>query len=454
MLYVALKGARHDGAAFVGEAVRAGAGVLVSGVGGITSLPGRVSHVEVEDPRAWMAQAACLVYGRPSETIPVIGITGTNGKTSVSYMVRDLLRAAGHRPGLIGTVVYETGDSPEPSGRTTPEAPALQCMLARMVDRGCTCAVMEVSSHALHQARTLGTRFRTAVFTNLTPEHLDYHRTMEEYFEAKTRLFKASGGGPPQTRVIGVDDAWGRKLAEAQPLSSVTRTYGMGASAAIHADRLDLSVKGTRFDCRTPWGQTTVELNRPGRFNVQNALAALAVAGDLGVPLELMAEVLSRLGPVPGRLEGVANDRGLQVYVDYAHTPDALRHALSGLRELTEGRLLLVFGCGGDRDRDKRAPMGRQAARLADYTVLTSDNPRSEDPLAIIRDIEQGFGEAGNYEVQPDRREAIRVLLARAEAGDTLLVAGKGHETYQQFGDTVLPFDDREVVRELLEEEA
>lgn len=380
-----------------------------------------------------------------------IAITGTNGKTTTTFLVEHIARVAGKRTGVIGTVGVRVGDERAKTAHTTPESPDLQELFARMRDAHCDVVAMEVSSHALDLRRTWATRFAVTAFTNLTQDHLDYHHTFEAYFEAKALLFSKDY---PAKRVICIDDKWGRELLRrCSAAGDNVVTTGFDPSAQIHPGEIvyapthtsvELHVRGERFRFDYPLA---------GRFNVSNIMNAFGIGLQLGIPADLIVQALSESPQVPGRLERVhaAHDGGVSVFVDYAHTPDALKKALSSIIALTPGRTICVFGCGGDRDAGKRSIMGREALE-ADYAIVTSDNPRSEDPLAIIADIESGMGAgSGRYEVVPDRRGAIARALEIARAGDSVLIAGKGHEDYQLIGDKVLHFDDREVAAEELE---
>jgi UDP-N-acetylmuramoyl-L-alanyl-D-glutamate--2,6-diaminopimelate ligase len=447
-LFVAIPGNKLDGAAFIEDAVTRGAVAVVSEQA-IPPLK-EVTAIRVPQAREALARLAAVFYGHPSSRLRLVGVTGTNGKTTVAYMIRDILESAGQSCGLIGTVEYRLGNRVIPASRTTPDSLTLQSYLAQMVQGGCRAAVMEVSSHALDQGRAWGIDFDAAVFTNLTQDHLDYHKTMDAYFEAKLKLFTGIGrGAKPAVAVINLDDPYGRRLAASPDIRAPIVSYGRSPEARVRAEDIRLSASGSAFRAVTPWGSAPVTLRLLGGYNVSNALAALAACGSLGLPLPAMLQCLAGLHAVPGRLEQVPCRRGFQVFVDYAHTDDALLNVLQTLREITGGRLIAVFGCGGNRDKTKRSKMGAVAGRLADYTVLTSDNPRTEDPLAIIEQIRAGLG-AAPHEVVPDRAEAIRRALALAEKGDTVLIAGKGHETFQEFANRVIPFDDREVARELL----
>ncbi|MBN1557593.1 MAG: UDP-N-acetylmuramoyl-L-alanyl-D-glutamate--2,6-diaminopimelate ligase [Lentisphaerae bacterium] len=445
-LFAALPGAHVDGWSYAEDAVKRGAAAVVTESTAPAHLP--VSVVRVADARAAVARLAAAFHGYPSRELHMTGITGTNGKTTVAYMIRDVLRADGRRPGLLTTVEYAVGRREIPAARTTPEAPELQGLLAQMTAAGCACAVMEVSSHALVQKRTEGVDFDCAVFTNLTRDHLDYHGTMEAYFEAKSLLFRGLGRGAKgaAAAVMHTDHEWGRRLAAVPWLRADRLTYGLEAGADVRAEDVRLSSEGSAFRVVSPWGATPAHIRLLGRFNLCNALAAFAVCGSLGVAPELTAAALSEMKRVPGRLEPVETGRPFQVFVDYAHTDDALEHVLTTLREITPNRLLVVFGCGGDRDRSKRPIMGRVAERLADVSIVTSDNPRSENPAAIIDAIRAGFTDAGRCEAIADRRAAIERALTLAEAGDAVLVAGKGHETFQECANKTVPFDDRQIV--------
>lgn len=450
-LFVALRGTKEDGARYVEDAIRRGAVAVVSEHNDWTRRD--ITHIRVEDARRAVAEIACAFYDNPSADLETYGVTGTNGKTTVTFMIRDILRAASRKPGLIGTVQYEMGERCIPANRTTPEAPDLQAMLAQMVSAGCSAAVMEVSSHALDQKRVWGIDFDVGVFTNLTRDHLDYHGTMESYYGAKALLFRGLGQMEKQAvAVINLDDAWGQQLANTGGGWSSLITYGMHPGAAVRATHVELGPQGSTFTIESPWGGVEVRLGLMGRYNVSNALAAFAACASRGLRPEFIAAALAAFESAPGRLEPIPTGRGFQVYVDYAHTDDALENVLTTLREVSPRRLIAVFGCGGDRDRDKRPAMGRVAGLLADVTILTSDNPRSEDPAAILHDIEEGMPEGARFESILDRETAIGRALEIAGPGDVVLLAGKGHENYQEFARTVIPFDDREVARRLLAE--
>ncbi len=448
-LFVALRGLHQNGAQYVDEALRRGAVAIVTEGNGWTRRD--IAHIRVEDARRAMAEIACAFYNHPARHLQLIGITGTNGKSTISFMCRDMLKADGRAPGLLGTIRYEIGERQIPASRTTPEAPDIQRMLDEMVRTGCRSAVMEVSSHGLDQKRTWGMDFDVGVFTNLTQDHLDYHKTMDAYFAAKTLLFRALGQADKKaTACLNLDDPLGQQLAYTGGLTAHVLGFGTHPGATIRADDIAVGGHGCDFQLTSPWGNAPVHLSLLGRHNVSNALAALAACGALGVPLKTMVGVLAAMPPVPGRLEPVANTRGLTIFVDYAHTDDALGNVLRTLRELTRGQLITVFGCGGNRDQTKRPKMGAIVARLADYALITSDNPRTEDPAEIIAQIAAGFGAHKNFETEVDREKAIGKALARARPGDVVLIAGKGHENYQEFAHTIVPFDDRDCVARLL----
>ncbi len=449
-LFFALPGATTSGALFLDEAIRRGA-AAVAGEPGL-HVPKGLPVVQVAPLRPAMADLAAELYGHPSHTLRVIGITGTNGKTTSSFMVRDILRAAGTPTALIGTIHYEFGGRHLAAGRTTPEAPDVQRILAESLQAGEQALAMEVSSQGLAADRLRGTRFSAAIFTNLTPEHLDFHRTMEEYFHCKRRLFEELlDPAPDVPAVINLDDDFGRRLAEDPCLENRVLGYGLAAAAPVRAVDVRRSERGTGFTAVTPWGEARVELAVAGRFNVSNALAAMAVCGAWGVPPGRMAATLSAMPPVPGRLERIPDPKGGRfVFVDYAHSEDALRNVLGALRETFSGRLICVFGCGGNRDAGKRPRMGAVVSEGADQAVVTSDNPRNEDPSAIIEQIVAGMDPARPITVEPDRAAALRAALRETRQGDVLLVAGKGHETYQEIGGRMTPFDDRQVLRDAL----
>ena len=449
-LFVAIRGERVDGHDFIAEAVDRGAvGVVCQK----EVASHRVASVVVDDSRAALARLAATFYGEPSRKLRMIGVTGTNGKTTTTFLIKHLLQRANQKTGLIGTVSYEIGERVLPAYRTTPESLELQELLAQCVDTGCAGVVMEVSSHALAQNRASEIDFDVAVFTNLTQDHLDFHHGMKDYFEAKSRLFEGVRSGRKKSRVgiVNVDDPYGQQLIArfGKELSIVT--YGMGARAEFRASNFKVEMSGTSYQLDTRDKSYLVRLPLIGRFNIYNSLAALASVHALGVDVRSSVLALSRAPQVPGRLEAVPAKRQFQVFVDYAHTDDALLNVLRTCRDLNPNRLILVFGCGGDRDRAKRALMGAAADQYADHSIITSDNPRTEDPEAIIRQIETGF-QHGRYEKIVDRRAAIARAISMAGPRDIVLIAGKGHEKYQEFGHCTVPFDDVEVATRLVED--
>jgi len=450
MVFVAIPGLNVDGHDFILNAVERGAAAIICERNGF--VPQRAAKIKVADARQAMAQAAAAYFQHPSSRLKVIGVTGTNGKTTVAFMIKQILEAAGVKTGLIGTVRYEIGERVIPAQRTTPESPEIQQMMAQMLRADCTACVMEVSSHALEQQRVGAVEFDVAIFTNLTQDHLDYHHTMDAYYEAKKKLFAAlETGSKPAVAVINIDDAYGERLAH-EVHAEVMLTYGFDEAAMLRAGQIQLGRDATDMVVETPAGGFACHLPLTGRHNVYNALAAIGAGLGLQVDLAAIRAALAVLRPVPGRLEKVEAGQPFGVFVDYAHTDDALHNVLTTLREITPGRLLLLFGCGGNRDAGKRPKMGKVAAELADFTLISSDNPRKESPDKIARQIESGFLQVrpDNYRIELDRRRAIDEIIRSAQSGDSVLIAGKGHETYQEFEDTVVPFDDRVYVRETL----
>lgn len=449
-VFVAVPGTREDGARYIPDACARGAAAVVTEE--TATVPKGTARVIVPDARAALSALAAAFNGRPADSLRTIGVTGTNGKTTCAYVLRDILEAAGVPTGCLTTVTYEVGGRSIPASRTTPGAPELHGLLRQMVGAGCRAAVMEVSSHALVQQRVADVGFDVVAFTNLTRDHLDYHGSMAAYFDAKVGLFRHAGTDRKAVGVVNVDDPWGERLA-LRPDVDITRvTCGTSADALVRAEDVALTANGLAFTLVTPWGKNQrIKSRLLGRFNVSNLLAVAAMAGVLGVPMDTVAEVLRTRGPVRGRLDHVVARRAGDVFVDYAHTDDALTNVLATLREITRGKLIVVFGCGGDRDRTKRPLMGRAVSRGADHAVLTSDNPRSESPDAIIAEVLPGIEDALPCDVIPDRREAIRHALALLSRGDVLLVAGKGHEAFQELANRTVTFDDRRVIAEELE---
>ncbi len=460
-LFVAVKGQQVDGHAFVAQVCRQQIGGVVVQAPFQTSSrvrkQGGPAWIEVKDSRKALGRLAAGFFQRPSQSLCMVGVTGTNGKTTVAHVSQAILERGGHRTGLMGTVGYHVGTEYQAASHTTPGAVPLQAFLHRMVDAGMDTAVLEVSSHALALDRVEGCEFDVAVFTNLTQDHLDFHETMESYYHAKSRLFRdyvvpASKTGPKRA-IINIDDDWGVRL-HAETTVPVW-TYSLHRQADLYATNVSLSMDGTRFTAHTPRGSWDVESALVGEHNVSNLLAGIGVGLARGLSPDDVRQGIRGFRTVPGRFESVEAGQAFSVIVDYAHTEDALARLLAAARQLGWERIITVFGCGGDRDPGKRPTMGRIAAQRSDVVFLTSDNPRTEDPEAILRDIEQGVqglsaSERGASYVIPDRRAAIRAALLEARPGDMVLIAGKGHEDYQIIGATRHRFDDREVVRELL----
>ena len=452
--FVAVPGLRQDARRFVPDALRRGATVVVTE--GMAHPALDVAHVVVPSARQAVALLADAWHGQPSRTMTLVGITGTNGKTTTSYLVEAVLRARGLTTGVLGTIRYVGGTTAEDANQTTPDALQLAALLARMRDDGVGGIAMEVSSHALAQARVDALAFDIAVFTNLTQDHLDFHGTFEEYRRAKRRLFELLARSPKarRTAVVNADDEAATAMVAGLPLEVIR--FGLGAGADIRAIEHASSLDGIRMTVATPVGSVSVASPLIGEHNVMNLLGAVAVGLALGLAPDRVAGALAGVGAVPGRFEQVDAGQPFLVVVDYAHTPDALERVLTTARKLTPGRLGVVFGCGGDRDRGKRPIMGRIAARLCDHVWVTSDNPRSERPEAIVAEIVAGVRETGTssarYVSEPDRATAIRAALDWARRGDTVVIAGKGHETYQIIGSEVLAFDDRAVARDILRE--
>jgi len=444
-LFFALPGAQADGAKFAQDAIARGASAVLSE----TVIPDcPVPQALVTNARQAMADVARTFYGDPAASLRAVGITGTNGKTTTAFLVKHLLDAAHLRCGLLGTIRYVIGEESLPAARTTPESADVYELFAKMRDAGSRAVAMEVSSHALAQHRVRGVEWDAAVFTNLTQDHLDYHKTMDAYFDAKASLFETMyhQTGKRGKGVINLDDRYGVRLIERLPKPAKPLTYGLGVRADFRAIDATFDVHGTKYKLEAKGRQYLVRLPLIGRFNVSNSLAALATASALGLELRAAVQAMASAPQVPGRLERVPARRNFAVYVDYAHTDDALTNVLSTLRDLGPRRLLVVFGCGGDRDRAKRPLMARAAEQLADYAIVTSDNPRTEDPEAILADIRKGL-RGSAHETIVDRHEAIYRAVELAEEGDIVLIAGKGHETYQEVHGQRTPFDDVSVAR-------
>src|SRR5271163_1354187 len=449
-LFVAMRGESSDGNRFIDSAISAGAVAVVTDSAAEKARPG-VAWAVVPNGRRALARISANFYKRPAERIAVTGITGTNGKSTTAFLLESILTAAGRKSALIGTIEYHVAGKVLAAPHTTPEALELNRIFSEALGNGATDAVMEVSSHALAQERVFGVPFDVAVFTNLTRDHLDYHKTMEEYFAAKRVLFEGCGTDPPRAVVTNVDDESGAKLAEfSRKRSSVVLKYGW-QRGDFHAENVEITTRGTRFDLVTPEGRIAVFSALIGRVNVYNILGAAGAGYARGCSAQAIAAGIDKLACVPGRFERVDCGQPFTVVVDYAHTDDALRNLTALGRALVsagKGRVLTVFGCGGDRDRKKRPLMGEAAGRGSDFVVLTSDNPRGEDPVAIINDAVVGLQKTGvKYSVEPDRRKAIALVIGGARPGDIVLVAGKGHEKVQVAREGTIPFDDIEVAR-------
>ncbi|MEM7013834.1 MAG: UDP-N-acetylmuramoyl-L-alanyl-D-glutamate--2,6-diaminopimelate ligase [Verrucomicrobiota bacterium] len=442
--FFALPGENVDGNRFVAKAIEAGASAIVSERAPMGEP--KVPWIEVENPRQALGLMANELSGRPSANLAIVGVTGTNGKTTTAFLTRHLFEAAQRRCGLLGTVEYDTGARVIPAARTTPESADVHELFSEMVENGCRAAVMEVSSHGLEQHRVEGVEFNVGVFTNLSQDHLDYHGSMPEYFKAKKKLFLQLQGVDKAAMVVNGDDTWGQTLLRADIDGVEAVSYGCGVSCDFRATNIKVTFDGTTFALIAKGREILVRLPYIGLFNVYNALAALAATNAAGLNLREAIQNLANGPQVPGRLESVAIDRPYHVFVDYAHTPDALEKAASTLRDLDPRRLITVFGCGGDRDREKRAPMAKAASEFSDAVILTSDNPRNEDPKQILADAEKGILGASHTVIE-DRAEAINAAIDMARPRDVILIAGKGHETYQQFADKTIDFDDRQVAR-------
>jgi UDP-N-acetylmuramoyl-L-alanyl-D-glutamate--2,6-diaminopimelate ligase len=448
-LFFAFPGQRHDGRHFAAQALERGAVAVVSEGPAPQGFPG--PWLEVEHGRKALAIAALNFYGHPDRRLALTGVTGTNGKTTTTFLLDAMLRAAGRVTALLGTIEHRVAERAQAAVNTTPESLDLVRWMDELLAAGGTHVTMEVSSHGLALARVYGFQFHTAVFTNLSQDHLDFHRTMEEYFAAKRRLFEGAGAPPPHFAVINADDPYSGRL----PLPDPPRvfTYGLAEGARVRATDIVADFRGVRFRLSDPRGVHEVASALPGRMNVYNILAAWSAALTYDLPAEALQRGIAACRTVPGRFEKVEAGQPFLVVVDYAHTEDALRNVIRVARELGPKRVLTLFGCGGDRDPSKRPRMGEAAAAWSDFVVLTSDNPRSEDPLSIIEDALEGLRRHSTpYCVEPDRARAIRLILEQARPGDIVIIAGKGHETYQVLKDRTIPFDDREVARRALGE--
>jgi UDP-N-acetylmuramoyl-L-alanyl-D-glutamate--2,6-diaminopimelate ligase len=450
-LFFALQGEKEDGNKYISDALRRGAVAIASEYPREALRPAEISWIQILPgaERRVLAVASANYFRHPAKALRLVGVTGTNGKTTTTHLIESILQAAGMKTGLIGTISYRTPRGSREAVNTTPESLDLQQMLAEIRDAEGSAAVMEASSHALAMDRLWGCHFAVAVFTNLTRDHLDYHKTFEEYFAAKRKLFEGTGAGAPDIAVINADDPYAQKL---EGLAKRTMTYGLKNGAQITTSKYPLSFKGLEFTAQRPGGRIEIESRLVGKINVYNILAAIGAGVALEIPSAAIARGIHELESVSGRFQRIDEGQPFLVIVDYAHTDDALRNLISTARELNpSGRIITLFGAGGDRDRTKRPLMGEAAGTLSDFVVLTSDNPRTEDPLRIINDVLVGLQKTKTkYVVEAERGRAIEIALDEARPGDIVLLAGKGHETYQVLRQGTIDFDDREAAREAL----
>ncbi len=448
-LFVAIHGVATDGNIYAKDAASRGAVVVLSEDPAPADWTRDVAWVQVNEARKALALTAANFYGKPATALKLVGVTGTNGKTTTTSLIDSIVRASGAQTGLFGTIAYRTPRGESPAPNTTPESVDLQSFFAEIRDAQGTYAVMEASSHALALDRLWGCHFAAAVFTNLTRDHIDFHKTFDNYFAAKRRLFEGTGAGAPDAAIINTDDEWGKKLLG---LGQKTLTYGLQNGSDLAAKKFQLSFSGLNFTAQTPNGKIQVQSPLVGRINVYNILAAIGAGIALSFSNEIIEAGIRNLEAVAGRFQRVDQGQPFLVVVDYAHTDDALENLIRTARELnTKGRIITLFGCGGSRDRTKRPIMGELSGRLSDLSILTSDNPRQEDPLKIISDIVVGMQKSGGkYMIEPDRGKAITLAIEEARAGDMVLLAGKGHEDYQVFADHSIHFDDREEARRAL----
>jgi len=449
-IFVAIRGHQLDGRRYIPRAKEQGAVAIITDSAPETGDPTDSAWIQVADPRMALASIAAMLEGHPASKLRVVGVTGTNGKTTTTFLAHHIMKRFWHRAGVLGTIIVDDGEKTSLASHTTPDPVALQGLLGRMVDHGCRGAALEVSSHGIDQKRVAGMAFDALVFTNLTQDHLDYHGTMEAYAATKFSWFEDAADNPRGKKpvaVINIDDIRGADLAELLEKRMPVIRFGFGLEADYQALDFRQSPRGMQFKLKAKGKSFLVRAPLIGRFNVYNILAALAATQAAGIPLREGVASIAEAPQVPGRMENCGNRDGISVFVDYAHTPDALENACHTLKELEPRRLLTVFGCGGDRDRGKRPLMAKAAARESDICIITSDNPRSEEPETIIQEIESGMGSA-RYKSVTERAEAIRIAIHAAGPGDIVLIAGKGHEDYQIIGDQRLPFSDHQVVRE------
>ena len=448
-VFFALRGAKENGQAFIADAIQRGAVAVVSDEPVTAVVPPGVAVIQVREARKALAIASANFYDHPSNALQLVAVTGTNGKTTTTSVIDAIIKASKSKTGLFGTIAYETPSGKYPAPNTTPESVDLQGFLAEIRDAGGKFAVLEASSHSLTMDRLWGLHFSAAVFTNLTREHMDYHKTFEDYFAAKKTLFTGTGAGAPDTAIINIDDDYGKKLLG---MGRKTNTYGLESGADITTKKFQLTFSGLAFTAQTPNGRIQITSSLVGRINVYNILAAIGAAQALGLSNEIIETGIRNLESVSGRFQRIDQGQPYLVIVDYAHTDDALESLIRTARELNpKGRIITLFGCGGSKDRTKRPVMGEVTGRLSDLTILSSDNPRQEDPLKIISDIIVGLQKtSGKYVIEPDREKAIGLAMDEARGGDIVLLAGKGHENYQILADRTLEFDDRDVARRAL----
>jgi UDP-N-acetylmuramoyl-L-alanyl-D-glutamate--2,6-diaminopimelate ligase len=450
-LFFALHGAKADGNAFVRDAIAKGAAAVASEDEPPQELPAHLAWIRVREARKALALTAANFFEHPGAAVQMVAVTGTNGKTTTSSVLDSIIKASGAKTGLFGTIAYHTPAGDYPAPNTTPESVDLQGFLAEIREAGGRYGVLEASSHSLAMDRLWGCHFAAAVFTNLTREHMDYHKTFDDYFAAKRRLFVGTGAGAPDVAVLNTDDEYGKRLSG---LAKNTVTYGLESAADITTKKFQLTFSGLSFTAQTPKGKVQVSSKLVGRINVYNILAAMGAAQALGLANEIIEAGIRNLESVSGRFQRIDSGQPFFVVVDYAHTDDALESLIRTARELNpKGRIITLFGCGGGKDRTKRPVMGEAAGRLSDLTILSNDNPKTEDPLKIISDIVVGVQKtSGKYMIEPDREKAIGLAMDQAHAGDIVLLAGKGHEDYQILADRTLKFDDREQARRALRE--
>jgi len=452
--FVAIRGGSRDGRQFIPMALEKGAAVIIADSASESGFPEEIPYIHVSDPRHALSAFASALAGDPSKKLKLAGVTGTNGKTTTAFLLHHLMKRVWHRAGLLGTVLVDDGEEAKPATHTTPGPVELNALLARMADHGCRGAAMEVSSHGIDQKRVDGIAFDAAIFSNLTQDHLDYHGTIDAYAATKFSWFESLAANPlgkKPVAVVNFDDGYGEKLVVLLGDRMPLIRYGFNVHCDFRANNFKQSARGMEFELTAKGKSYLVRSPLIGRFNVYNSLAALAAASALKIPMRDAVAALADAPQVPGRMEHCGTKDGVSVFVDYAHTPDAIENACRTLKELNPNRLITVFGCGGDRDRKKRPLMGKAAAEFSDACIVTSDNPRSEDPEAILKEIESGMG-GSRYKLVVDRAEAIRIAIHAAGKGDIVLIAGKGHEPYQQFADRTIDFDDRKEARRALAE--